>query len=384
MQVTDVISEITALPHAFETTQSFSLGAEEEFMLVEPGGCELAPRAASVVDDCRGGYPGSVDSEVVASVVECATPICSSPQELEASLGMHRVHLSSAAERAGCRLMSAGTHPFSVATQRIAEGDRYAAIARDYPWVVQQAATYGLHVHVGLQGADRAMAITNLLRNWLPHLLALSANSPFLRGEATGLQSTRVLLAQLFPRSGVPPVFADYDDYTRVIRSLELSEVVDDYTHTWWFVRPHPRYGTIEVRVCDAQTDVRRTAALAAVVQALVAWLDDQYASGDEPFVGHASVCEENLWSAARYGSEGTLIDERRGHTVSTRRAILDLLHELGPWFEQFGTSRYLPLLRRMVDHSGALHQLELLDRLGTLPAVADALARETHPGAPW
>ncbi|MCW2926924.1 MAG: carboxylate-amine ligase [Thermoleophilia bacterium] len=367
----------SVLDHAFDTTDAFSLGGEEEFMLVCRENGELVPRATQVLAEYEGAYTGAVGSEVMASVVETATPICATPVELEASLGLHRQRLAESARAASCELVSAGTHPFTTAQQQVTEGERYASIAREYPWVVQEAATYGLHVHVGIQGADRAIAICNAFRSYLPHLLALSANSPFLRGEATGLQSTRVLLAQLYPRSGVPPVFHDFEDYARTIRALQVSHAVDDYTHTWWFCRPHPTFGTIEVRVCDAQTDVRRTAALAAMVQALAAWLNDEL---DGPGIppAHHTVCEENLWSAARYGCDGSFIDEVEGCAVSSRRAIFELLHTLRPYLEHFGSGRYIPTLQTMIDTNGA--KLQLLEHADDpdLPRLMRRLAART------
>lgn len=360
------------LEHAYGRTAQFSVGGEEEFMLVDAATGELVPQAPAVLARCDRSDPGSVEHEVVASAVESASPVCSTAGDLLRSMESHRAALGEAALASGCRLLASGTHPFATGDQQISAGDRYAAVARDYPWVVHAAATYGLHVHVGIQGADRAIAVCNELRRWLPHLLALSANSPFLHGEATGLQSTRVVLAQLYPRSGVPPVFDGYRDYVRTIRALEVGPAVEDYTHTWWFVRPHPRYGTVELRIFDAQTDVRRSVALAALAQALCAQVADDL-EWREATPASQPICEENLWAAARGGTDACFIDERRGHRVAARRSIQRLLHRLRPWFEELGSTEHLQALHAMLDCNGARAQLHAVEQ-GLAPG-ADLVA---------
>lgn len=382
MQVAGRNEDTTTEPieHRFDHTAAFSIGAEEEFVLVDPRTGECRSRAAAVLDGCE-SHVGSVQPEVVESVVEGITPVCTSIDQLGASLRATRTALAESARGAGCALVGTGAHPFGDDDQQITRGPRYAELARDYPWVIQQAATYGLHVHVGVQGADRAIAICNAMRPWLPHLLALSANSPLWRGERTGLQSTRVVLAQLYPRSGVPPVFEDFDHYTETIRALQLSGTVRDYTHTWWFVRPHPRLGTIELRICDAQTDVRRSIALVALVRALVTWLDDELdlVGTTEPV--SAPVCEENLWAAARDGCGATFIDHVGGdHAVSAARAIRELLHVLTPYFADYDSVECVPLLQHMIDCNGAKFQLHELERRGDTVQLVHRLASITDP----
>ena len=369
------------IAHGFDTTGAFTIGVEEEFVLVDPASGEVRPRASEVLDGCV-EHDGALEPEVVASVVEGVTPVCATLDDLGTSLHRNRSSLSTSATAAGCALVGTGAHPFSPGDQPLAEGARYEALAREYPWVLQEAATYGLHVHVGVQGADRAIAICDAMRPWLPHLLALSANSPFWRGERTGLQSTRVLLAQLYPRSGVPPVFRDYDGYCRAIRSLEVSASVRDYTHTWWFVRPHPKWGTLEVRICDAQTDVRRSIALAALVRALIAWIDDELVLAAPATEVPAVVIEENVWAAARDGSHATFIDHDLGHGVSAERSIRELLHVLTPYVTDFGAAEYLPLLQHMVACTGADEQLLAHQRAdGDMTALVRELANITTRG---
>lgn len=366
------------IEHGYDETAPYSVGAEEEFVLVDPATGAPVPRAADVIE--RAGAAAGVAHEVVASVVETATPVCDTISELAASLRSRRCAVVRAAAQSGCAALSTGAHPFNEAEQPLAPGDRYLQIERDYPWVIHEAATYGLHVHVGVPGADRAITVCNSLRAYLPHLLAISANSPLWRGAVTGLRSTRVLLAQLYPRSGVTPRFDDYDDYCRTIRALEVSHSVHDYTHAWWFVRPHPKFGTLEVRICDAQTDVRRSIALVALVRSLVAWLD---AEGDTTDATRPNdprfVIEENLWAAARDGVGAVFIDPAQGTGISAGRAIRELLHRLTPYFAAFDALDQVPVLQRMAHCDGAHAQLLELEQLGgDVPALVSRLVQTT------
>lgn len=376
----------TALPtaapafgHAYETTAAYSVGVEEEFALVDPLTGELVPSAGAVLDAAAAVAGGSSFApEVVDTVVEGATCVCRTTGELVVALREQRRRLAVGALAAECRLLGSGTHPFSVGRQPITDDERHRKLADDYPWVIQESATYGLHVHVGVQGADRAIEICNAVRSWLPHLLALSVNSPFWKGEPTGLASTRVALGRLYPRSGVPPLFEDFSDYERTIDELRVAPDVPDHTYAWWLVRPHPRFGTVELRVFDAQSDVRRTAALAALGQALVAWLDDELDAPGAVRYESSAVCEQNVWAATRSGTDAAFIDPRSGILVTARRAILDLLHLLAPYLDHFGSSAHLPVLHAMLDHTGAAEQLELLRAWGDLPAVVGRLADMT------
>ncbi|MCW2961144.1 MAG: Enzymatic protein of unknown function [Thermoleophilia bacterium] len=347
-------------------------------MLVNPESGDLVPRAEAVLKACGDEHPGSVDHEVVASVVESSTPVCSTAHELEASLAMHRMRLAEAAIKVECLLASAGTHPFASGDQPVTDGDRYRQLALDYPWVLQEAATYGLHVHVGVPGTDRAIQVCNALHRYLPHMLALSVNSPLWRGRPTGLKSTRALLAGLYPRTGIPPVFGSFEEYERLIDLLKLGNTVRDFTHTWWFIRPHPRYGTIELRICDAQTDVRRSAALAAMTQGLVAWTSDQLDAGED-LRDPRPICEENLWSAAKDGCDAVFVDSTAGNAMRASAAINELLETLTPYLIEFKSIRYLPMLRTMITSSGAAQQLEV-HRDRSTRDVVHRLAEATAP----
>jgi carboxylate-amine ligase len=370
------------IEHAYDETAPYSVGAEEEFVLVDPDGGEVASRAAEVI--ASADPAAGIAHEVVASVVETATPVCHSMTDVAEALQASRCAVVRAARTSGCRAVSTGAHPLYADAQQLAPGERYLALEREYPWILHEAATYGLHVHVGVPGADRAIAICDAMRPFLPHLLAISANSPFWRGRATGLRSTRVLLAQLYPRSGVPPRFIDYDGYCRTIRALEVSRGVEDYTHAWWFVRPHPRFGTIEVRVCDAQTDVRRSIALVAMIRALVAWLDAELDASDARRPDPGFVIEENLWAASRDGVDAVFIDPVEGEPVAAGRAIRALLHRLTPYLVAFDATEQQQVLQRMIDRDGAREQLlELEQRGGDMPSLISHLAEVTAACCP-
>ena len=230
-----------------------------------------------------------------------------------------RRHAAAAARGLGARLGSAGTHPFALFEREpITQRDRYRALIEQLQYAGRRELIYGLHVHVAVADPDRAIRIVNALRAHLCELVALSANSPFWRGEPTGFASCRHLIFSAFPRSGLPPHFRDYAEYADVIRELVEGGCIEDYTRTWWDVRPHPKFGTVEVRVMDAVTRVEDAVALAAYVQSLVRRYDDDA----DRAVCHPVLANENKWRAARYGLDGTVIDVVHGGPAPIRAVI--------------------------------------------------------------
>ena len=210
-------------------------------------------------------------AELMQSVLEIATPVCDTAADVDRELRKLREYVASVARQKSLRVGSAGTHPFSLfEAQRITARDRYRALVDQMQYVARRELIFGLHIHVAVDDAEKAIQVVNGLLVELPVLLALSASSPFWRGEATGLASTRQMVFAAFPRSGPPPRFRDYADYAEVVGQLEKTGCIADYTHIWWDIRPHPRLGTVEIRICDAVTRVEHAVALAAYCQALV------------------------------------------------------------------------------------------------------------------
>jgi len=296
------------------TGPSYTLGIEEELMIVERESWDLVSAIEQILDDS--GTPsgdddlGGIKPELHESVLEIATKPCADTREADAELRGLRRQVAEIAARHNLAIGSAGTHPFARwEDQRITAAPRYRDLVDALRFVARQEIIFGLHVHVGVDDADKAIHVANGMRVHVPVLLALSANSPFWRGDHTGLASTRTPIFRAFPRVGIPPTYDDWDDYQKHIDFLTRTRVIEDYTYLWYDVRPHPRFGTVEIRVADAQTRVDHTLALAAMTQALVKELCEHFDAGEQ--LGHFpyEMLDENKWLAARHGLEGELVD---------------------------------------------------------------------------
>jgi carboxylate-amine ligase len=248
-------------------------------------------------------------------------------------------------------------------------------------WVARRELIFGMHVHVGVDSADKCMYVYNAIRPDLPLLLALSANSPFWQNATTGLQSSRIKVFDAFPRSGMPPAFpGGWDEYEALLARGATSGLIPDHTYVWWDVRPHPDFGTIEIRICDAQTRLRDTAGLTALIQALVAYHGERFDRGvalgaDVPTL----LIEENRWSAARYGLDGEMIDFDTDELVSTRHLVAKLLDRTEPVARRLGSSGWFDLVAGMLEQTGATRQLNAWAEGGkSAKAVGAQLVRDT------
>ena len=373
----------TSFEHAYGESSPYSIGVEEEFQLVDPTTFELVPRVDEVLSHATDGERLHIKQELMQSVLEIATPVCRNTEEARLELSHLRTRVAQLARESNCRFASAGTHPFSrYELQQITDSERYHDLISRLKWVAQRELIFGLHVHVGMDSPDKAMYVFNHIRAYLPELLALSANSPFWQGRSTGLQSSRSKVFDSFPRSGIPPTFDDWNDWESLIRRAMQAQAIADYTYIWWDVRPHPRFGTIEIRVCDAQTRIEDSLALAALIQGAAAWLGSQFDDGiDRP--RHPSfLINENKWSAARYGLEGSFIDLNTDQRVPTREAIHQLIEHARPWADELGSRAEFDHLQHMVTESGADRQLACMAEHGNLAAIGEFLAAEAE-GSP-
>jgi carboxylate-amine ligase len=254
----------------------------------------------------------------------------STVSEAAAALRTARRRLATAATGIGL-LAAAGVHPFSAPEGELSTDERYEAIAREYGCIARRQLVFGLHVHVAVRPAVRALAVYNALRSYLPGLAALSANAPFHAGVDTGLQSIRPKLAENLPRQGIPPAFASFEELASTLRWGARAGVLTDPRQWWWELRLHPWFGTIEVRVCDAQTTVAESTTLAAVIHALCIWLAQRHDGGDLPPPAPTWRIEENRWSACRHGIRGTFADLQTGKPMPAREWVAALLDELAP-----------------------------------------------------
>ena len=298
------------------------------------------------------------------SVLEIATPVCRTAGDVLRELTTLRAYVQGIAHEQGMRVGSAGTHPFSLfERQRITARDRYRALIDQLQYVARRELIFGMHVHVAVDEPDKAIKVVGGLLPHLAPLLALSASSPFWRGEPTGLSSSRQIVFAAFPRSGPPPRFRDYADYADVVGQLERTGCIADYTHIWWDIRPHPRLGTIEIRVCDAVTRIEDAVAIAAYCQAVVKQLCERYESGEEVESYHRILTSENKWLAARYGLEAPVMDLATGrrNRIPIAQLVRRTLREIEPHARELGSERELDGVREILDRgNGADRQLRI------------------------
>jgi carboxylate-amine ligase len=287
------------------------------------------------------------------------------------------------AREQGLRVGSAGTHPFSLfERQRITAKDRYRALIDQMQYIARRELIFGMHVHVAVDDAEKAIQVVNGLLPHLAPLLALSASSPFWRGEPTGLASSRQMVFSAFPRSGPPPRFRDYSDYAGVVGQLERSGCIADYTHIWWDIRLHPRLGTIEIRICDAVTRVEDAVAIAAYCQALVKQLCEQFEAGREIPSYHRILTSENKWLAARYGLEAPVMDlgSPSRNRVPVARLIRRTVAELRPHARELGSERELEEILAILGRgSSSDRQLRIYNANRDIVEVAREIADATE-----
>jgi carboxylate-amine ligase len=311
------------MEHRFGRGPAFTVGIEEEFQLVSAESYELVPRfdeIAAAAGDER------VRPELMTSVLEVATGVHERVADAADEVRAIRARLREAAAERGALIAAAGTHPFSRwEHQEITDSPRYQGVVEELRWVAEQVAIFGLHVHVGMPSSDAAIAVTNAFRTHVPELLALSANSPFWQGRDTSLASTRSKIFETMPRSGLPPAFGSFGEFEELVRHGRRAGLFDDYTFLWWDVRPHPNFGTVELRMFDAQTHVANVAALAALAQSLAATF-----ASDPPPIEPRTLIAENKWRAARYGLAAELVDLVRDTVRPAREALAELVTAAG------------------------------------------------------
>jgi carboxylate-amine ligase len=338
------------------TGPSYTLGIEEELMILDSESYDLVNAIESLVEDAP---EGEIKPELMESVLEIATTPCEGARQAGDQLRALRRQVSEAAERNGLCIGSAGTHPFAMwEDQRISSAERYRELVSALRFVARQEIIFGLHVHVGLDDADKAIHVTNGMRVHVPVLLALSANSPFWRAQATGLSSTRMPIFRAFPRTGMPPTYADWADYESRIGFMVESGAIKDYTYLWYDVRPHPNFGTVEIRAMDAQTPVEHTLGLAALIQAMVKELAEHYDSGQELARYPYEMLEENRWLAARHGLDGQLVDLPHKRLVSTKELARRLFDRLRPHAQDLGAEQEFDGIEDIIERGdGATRQ---------------------------
>lgn len=321
-----------------------------------------------------------IKPELLQSVAETATHVAGTVGEAVADASDLRRSLLDAAGARGVRIASAGTHPFSRwEHQEVSDEERYRDLLEELRWVAKREVIFGLHVHVGLETAQQAIAVANALRTWLPELLALSVNSPFWHGRETGLASTRTKVFETFPRSGLPPAFASFEEFELVVDRGVRTNSFKDYTYIWWDLRPHPTLGTIEVRICDTQTRIENVAAIVALVQSLAATLAERYEREGTLPIQPVTLVGENKWRAVRRGLDADLVDLERDEERPARRAIAELVELAAPAADRLGCREELGEVERLCERgTGADEQRRVHEESGSLLGVARWLCDRT------
>jgi len=366
-----------ALRVAFDAPEPLTLGLEEELMLLDAETLDLLPRATDVVEACG---DERFKLEMPAAQLELALPPVPSVPAAIAALAAARRDLAAAAAPVG-RLAAAGVHPFADPVGELNADERYAWTAAEYGEIARRQLVCALQVHVAVGGADRSLAVYNGLRPWLPLIAALAANAPFHDGRDTGMASIRPKIAEQLPRQGIPPAIGSWEEFAATLAWGAASGAVPGPRRWWWELRPHPAFGTLELRVPDAQSTVQDAAAVVALVHALVGWLAARHDAGEplEP-ADDGWRLAENRWSAARWGMDAELADLRSGERVPARERLAALLADVGPVAADLGCAAELGDVARLAERNGAARQRAIAAE-GGVRAVAAWLADVYVPG---
>ncbi len=363
----------------------FTLGIEEEFQIVHAETRELRSYVSQLLEEGKRNavLRERVRPEMHQSVVETGTGICKDIKQARAEICELRGMLNDLAKKEGLRICAAGTHPFSDwKKQEITDGERYKGIVEDLQDVARANLIFGLHVHVGIKDRETAMALTNQVRYFLPHILALSTSSPFWLGRPTGLKSTRSEIFKRFPRTGIPGKFASYQSFQSFVDLLVKTGCIDNAKKIWWDVRAHPFFDTVEVRICDMTTRIDDTVAIAALIQALMGKLYLLYRRNLAFREYPRALIEENKWRAVRYGLDGQLIDFGKQEQVPVRHLVGELLDFVEETAEIFDSQSDLDRIRAILrEGASADRQLAVFAKTGSYQSVVDDLMEQSALG---
>jgi carboxylate-amine ligase len=360
----------------------FTIGVEEEFQIIDPETLELRSHVVQLISSAAArGVGDLVKQEMHQSIVETGTKICENVSELRLEMHRTRSELVLAAESTGLRVAAAGTHPFSSwIDQVISPGERYQHIVEEMGQLARSLLIFGMHVHIAMPDKQTTIDMMNMVRYFLPHLLALSTSSPFWMGRNTGLKSFRTTVFRRFPRTGIPEVFESWSEYENFINLLVKLNCIDTGKKIWWDVRPHPAYGTLEFRMFDTATRVEEAVAIAALTQAIVVKLHRLYTRNQSWRIYRRALIEENKWRAARYGIEGKLIDFGREAEVPMRELMLELMELIDDVVDDLGSRSAVEYIHTILNEgTSAERQLRVYQQTGDLKDVVRHLVMETR-----
>jgi glutamate---cysteine ligase / carboxylate-amine ligase len=361
---------------------SFTIGIEEEYQTIDPMTRDLRSHIdAEIIAKGKMQLKEAVKAEMHQSVVEVGTGICNNIQEAREEVRQLRGAIITLARENGLRLAASGTHPFADwRKQEIYPDERYYTIVEDMKTVARGNLIFGLHVHIGVEDRETAIHLMNAARYFVPHMLALSANSPFWTGMDMGLKSYRCKVFDKFPRTNIPPYFPSWGEYQSFVDLLVSTNCIDNAKKIWWDIRPHPTFTTLEFRCCDIPMRMDETIALAALIQATVAKLYKLHEANQSFRLYRRALIMENKWRAARYGLDGKLIDFGRRIEVPMRDLVEEYLAFVDDVLDELGSREAIKGIRTIVENgNGADRQLRVFKETGDLTKVVDYIIEETE-----
>ncbi|MBV8560649.1 MAG: glutamate--cysteine ligase [Acidimicrobiia bacterium] len=373
----------------FHSSERSSLGIEMELEIVDTDTRELHSGATEILSEAGRGYPDGVHPkakhELLESTIEIITGICSTVTEARADLEGTLAELQPYLERRDLTFICSGTHPFSDwAKQQISPNPRYERLVEEMQWLARRMQIFGIHVHVGVRSAEKAIAIANTVSTYIPHLLALSASSPYWMGQDTGLASSRSKVFEALPTAGLPYQLSGWSQFEDFMHTLVSAKAISSIREVWWDIRPHPDFGTIEFRICDGLPTMTEVATVAAISQSLVEWLDTLYDDGYSLPVPRSWVVRENKWRATRHGIDAEVITDESGTLAPMSDAVDELVDSLAPAAARLGCGSELEHARAVVVNGPSyLRQRDVVASGGTLVDVVDSLIEELRTDRP-
>jgi carboxylate-amine ligase len=343
----------------FNSSPNPTIGVEVELQILDNESFELASGADDILSEFQDSL--HVKEELLDSIIEINTGVCKNVDEVISDLTEYIQKASIVAENKGYSLASIATHPFSKwKEQSVTQNERYLHFLERMQWPLRRLLITGVHVHVGVESGEKAIAISNGLTRYIPMMIGLSANSPFFGGERTGLASTRTKIFEGLPTAGLPPLLKNYSEFQKFMRTLQQAKSIDSIREVWWDVRPHPGFGTVEIRVFDSVPSIPEMANLAALSQCLVVALSNHYDDGSQLPLLDSWILRENKWRATRYGLDADLIIDEFGHQQSLKSFILETLDKLSLVAKVLECSSHLDALAEIVENNTAPYQRQI------------------------
>ncbi|HEV7888407.1 MAG TPA: glutamate--cysteine ligase [Acidimicrobiales bacterium] len=359
----------------FNSSDRSSLGVEMELAMVDRAGGQLVSVATDLLGELQ--HPWA-KHELLECCVEIVTDVCTTVGEARADLEGTLAEVRAAADRRDAEVMCAGTHPFSDwADQQISPDPRYHALVEEMQWMARQLQIFGIHVHVGIRSPDKAIAIANALAGYIPHFLALSASSPYWMGTDTGLASARSKVFEGLPTAGLPYQLDGWPEFEQFMTTLVCANAIRTIREVWWDIRPHPNFGTVELRICDGAPTMAEVAAVAALGQCLVDWMDSLLDRGYTLPLHRAWIVKENKWRSARHGMAAEIVVGEDGSLRPLREAVAELVEELRPVARRLGCEDELAAVMAMAARPSYQRQREVVADGGTVQDVVQSLVAE-------